>query len=210
MKKMTKKIISILSIFCLVVIGADAFAVKSGDPAPDFELVSSDGKTVKLSDNKGKIVVLEWLNYGCPFVKKHYSPEVKNMQNLQSKYTGQGVVWYSIISSAKGKQGHSTAAEANKDRKEHGSAATAVLLDEKGTVGRLYGAKTTPHMYIVDGTGKLVYQGAIDDRPTSEPADIKGARNYVSEALDHLMDKKQAGKPLAVSASNPYGCGVKY
>jgi hypothetical protein len=128
------------------------------------------------------------------------------MQALQEKYTGEGVVWFSVISSAPGKQGHSTPAEAEADRKKMGSSATAVILDEKGELGRLYGAQTTPHMFVIDPSGKLVYQGAIDDKPSTDLADVKGARNYVSSALDAV----KAGKPVAVGQTKSYGCSVKY
>jgi hypothetical protein len=148
--------------------------------------------------------VLEWLNYGCPFVKKHYNG--KNMQALQKEYTAKGVVWLSVISSAKGKQGYGTPAQAEKDRKAHGSLATAVVLDPEGTLGRLYGAQTTPHMFVIDASGKLAYQGAIDDKPSTDPASLKGARSYVREALDAEL----AGRAPAVTQTKSYGCGVKY
>jgi len=184
-----------------------AFAVESGKPAPDFTGKTSDGKTVKLSQYKGKnVVVLEWLNYGCPFVKKHY--DSKNMQELQAKYTakGQDVIWLSVISSAPGKQGHSTPKQAEADRKKMGSGATAVILDEKGEIGQAYGAKVTPHMYVIDKEGVLVYQGAIDDKATADVKDIDGARNYVTEALEAIGNKK----PVEMAQTTAYGCSVKY
>lgn len=202
-----------ITIICLLALMAipHAFAVKNGDLAPDFELSNQDGKKVKLSDLKGKIVVLEWLNHGCPFVKKHYDPKFKNMQNLQKRYTANSnLVWYSIISSAPGKQGHSTPKEALKEKQDKDSNATAVLLDVDGKVGRLYDAKTTPHMFIIDGSGKLVYQGAIDDKPTSSIEDIPAAKNYVSAALDVLLDPKAKDKKIEVGSTSPYGCSVKY
>jgi peroxiredoxin len=197
MKKMLACLLALL-------IAPAAFALETGKAAPDFTAKASNGKTVKLSDYKGKTVVLEWLNYGCPFVKKHY--ESKNMQNLQKKYTGEGVVWISVISSAPGKQGYADAKQAEADKATHGSNATAILLDEKGEVGKAYGALTTPHMYVIDKSGKLVYQGAIDDKASTEVADVKAATNYVSAALDAT----KAGKPVAVSQTKAYGCGVKY
>lgn len=194
------------TLLCLLalLIAPAAFALETGKAAPDFAVKASNGKTVKLSEYKGKTVVLEWLNYGCPFVKKHY--ESKNMQGLQKKYTGDGVVWLSVISSAPGKQGHGDAKQAEADKAAHGSHATAILLDEKGEMGKAYGALTTPHMYVIDKAGKLVYQGAIDDKASTELADVKSATNYVSAALDAT----KAGKPVAVSQTKAYGCGVKY
>ncbi len=181
-----------------------AFAVQTGSPAPDFSVMDSSGKTVKLSDYKGKTVVLEWLNHGCPFVKKHY--ESHNMQDLQKKYTGKGVVWLSVISSAPGKQGHGDGAKVEEERKKLHANPTAILLDEKGVMGKAYGAETTPHMFVISKDGKLVYQGAIDDKPSTEKEDVKVAKNYVSAALDSTL----AGKPVAVAQTKAYGCSVKY
>jgi peroxiredoxin len=182
-----------------------AFAAKVGEKAPDFKLPSSEeGKQVSLGDFKDKYVVLEWLNHGCPFVRKHY--DSGNMQDLQEEITGKGVVWLSIVSSAPGKQGHSSAEEAEEAREENESAATAVLLDEEGTVGQAYGAKTTPHMFVIDPKGTLIYAGAIDDKPSVKTADVKGAKNYVREALAEAM----AGKEVTTSSTKPYGCSVKY
>jgi peroxiredoxin len=188
----------------LALTAAPAFALESGSPAPDFKAATSQKKEVKLSDYKGKTVVLEWLNYGCPFVKKHYRG--KNMQQVQADYTKKGVVWLSVISSAEGKQGYAGPEQAEKDRKEHESRATAVILDPKGEVGRLYGAQTTPHMFVIDPKGKLAYQGAIDDKPSAEPDTLKGAHNYVSDALDAVL----AGKPVSKATTKSYGCSVKY
>lgn len=178
--------------------------VENDKPAPDFELKSSAGKTVKLSDYKDKYVVLEWTNQQCPFVKKHYGPA--NMQELQKKYTQKGVVWLSICSSAPGKQGHQTANGWNHTIKDMKMSATAVLLDEDGKVGKLYGAKTTPHMFIIAPNGTLIYQGAIDSIKSPRSSDISSATNYVAEALDAHMDGKQVPNPI----TKPYGCGVKY
>lgn len=175
-----------------------------GQAAPDFTLVDSNGKTHTLASFKGKHVVLEWLNHGCPYVKKHYSGG--NMQAMQAEFVGKDVVWLSIISSAEGKQGYSTPEKANKDAADKGAKATAILLDPKGDVGKLYGAKTTPHMFVVNPTGMLVYKGAIDSVKSADADDIAGATNYVREALAASM----AGKPVTTAETKPYGCSVKY
>ena len=172
--------------------------------APDFKLKDTNGKEHSLSDFKGKYVVLEWNNFGCPFVKKHYNS--KNMQQLQKKYTGKDVVWLTINSSAPGKEGHFSSEELNKKIKEQDANMTAYLIDEKGTVGKTYGAKTTPHMYIVNPEGTLVYAGGIDDIASTDTNDIKKAKNYVAAALDEAM----AGKKIETKTSQPYGCSVKY
>lgn len=188
----------------LIAVSAGAKEPAIGAKAPDFTLTDSNGKKQSLSDYKGKFVVLEWINHGCPFVKKHY--ETNNMQGLQKEATGKGVIWLSIASSAEGKQGHLTADEWNKANEEHGSAPTAVLLDPSGAVGKKYGAKTTPHMYVINPEGKLVYKGAIDDKPSYKNSDVPGAKNYVRAALDEAM----AGKPVTVASTESYGCSVKY
>lgn len=179
-------------------------AVQVNQPAPDFTLPSADGASHSLSDFRGKVVVLEWLNYGCPFVQKHY--DSGNMQALQKRYTGEDVVWLSINSSAPGKQGHSSPAEAAALTAEHDAAPTAVLLDPEGEVGKMYGARTTPHMYIIDPDGDLVYNGAIDDKPTTDQADVEGAENYVVAALGQVME----GQQPELQTTKPYGCSVKY
>jgi peroxiredoxin len=179
-------------------------APEIGKPAPDFSAVDSNGKAVKLSDYKGKIVVLEWTNDGCPYVQKHYSS--KNMQTLQKEETAKGIVWLTVISSAPGEQGYLKGDEANKLTKSRGAAPTAVLLDPEGKVGRLYDARTTPHMFIVNPEGSLVYMGGIDDKPTTNPADIKTAKNFVRAALDSVA----AGKQVERAITRPYGCSVKY
>ncbi len=178
--------------------------VVNGQPAPDFELKDSAGQAHKLSGFKGKYVVLEWVNHGCPFVVKHYDSQ--NMQGLQKESTGKGVVWLSICSSAEGKQGYNTAGEWQKVNQEKGFAGSALLLDTDGTVGRQYGAKTTPHMYVVNPEGTLIYQGAIDDKPSTDQDDIPGAKNYVRAALAEAM----AGQAVSQGQTKPYGCGVKY
>jgi hypothetical protein len=175
-----------------------------GEKAPDFTATDSNGKSHILGSYKGKIVVLEWLNHQCPFVKKHYGSG--HMQELQKTYTGKGIIWLSVISSAPGKQGYLTPEEANSVTKEKGAAPTAVLLDPQGVIGKLYGAKTTPHMFIINAEGVLVYNGAIDDTPSTDLADIATAKNYVQSALDKLL----AGKPVSEATSQPYGCSVKY
>lgn len=186
-------------------------AVEIGKPAPDFSLPGIDGKTYSLAAQRGKIVVLEWVNYECPFVKKHYGSG--NMQALQKKYAalrdekkGSKVVWLAINSSAAGKQGNYAAKDWPLIAKEKGSAATTVLLDPGGKVGHAYDAATTPHMFVIDAKGTLAYAGAIDDKPTADPRDVKKARNHVSSALDELL----AGKPVSVATSTAYGCAVKY
>lgn len=178
--------------------------LRPGAKAPDFTLPDSRGETRALSDARGKVVVLEWLNHGCPFVKKHYN--TGNMQKLQADAVKRGAVWYSVISSAPGKQGYSTPKEAEQDRKEKKSNATAVLLDPEGRVGRLYGARTTPHLFVIDAEGRVAYMGAIDSKPTTDPSDIEDAENYVAAALDAVF----AGKKPDPASTKPYGCSVKY
>jgi peroxiredoxin len=193
----------ILSLLLLMA-SFSVLALDAGKMAPDFSLKGHDGKTYKLSDFKGKHVVLEWYNVGCPFVKKHYEPG--NMQKLQADYTKKGIVWLQVVSSAPGKQGHVTQEEAKKLVKEQKANSTALLMDPNGKVGKMYDAKTTPHMYIINPQGKLVYQGAIDSMPTTDSDDIPKARNYVTEALDALMK----GKTVKVAQTKAYGCSVKY
>ncbi len=175
-----------------------------GNAAPAFTLTDTKGKQHNLADFKGKYVVLEWVNFGCPFVKKHYGSG--NMQQTQKRAVDRGVVWLSVCSSAEGKQGHMAAADWNKEIAARKMASTAVLIDESGDVGTSYGAKTTPHMYIINPDGVLIYKGAIDDKPTTDQDDIPGARNYVLAALDESM----AGKPVSTASTTPYGCSVKY
>lgn len=178
--------------------------VKTGASAPDFKLQSADGKTHRLSDFKGKYVVLEWVNFGCPFVRKHY--DSKNMQNLQKKWTDKDVVWLSVCSSAPGKQGYYDQKGALKQAKSEGSKATAYLLDSDGKVGRAYGAKATPHMFVIDPEQTVIYQGAIDSIRSFKQSDIPKADNYVDDALQAAM----AGKEVANGTTNAYGCSVKY
>ncbi len=175
-----------------------------GKAAPNFSLPDTNGKTRSLSDLKGKYVVLEWYQPDCPFVRKHYRSG--NMQALQKEYTAKGVTWLTIDSSAPGEEGNYPAARLNEIAAQDGSARTALLLDPAGEVGRLYGAKTTPDMYIIDPKGILVYKGAIDNKRSTDLADVKTATNYVQVALDAAM----AGKTVSTTATQPYGCSVKY
>ncbi|GAA4764786.1 thioredoxin family protein [Stakelama sediminis] len=176
----------------------------NGRHAQNFALTDMHGKTVHLSDYLGKVVVLEWNNPGCPFVQKHYRSG--NMQKTQATARESGVVWLTVNSGAPGKQGHMNGAEAQQFVSSQKATPTHYLLDPKGVVGHAYAAKTTPHMYIVDSDGTLVYQGGIDDKPTADPADIAGARNHVLAALKEI----RAGQPVSVAETRPYGCSVKY
>jgi peroxiredoxin len=194
-----------LALGCAVALpGRAAAEAIVGQPAPAFTLTDTTGAQRSLSDYQGKLVVLEWLNHDCPFVRKHYGSG--NMQKLQKRYTDQGVVWLSINSSAPGKQGNYPPDKANELTQEKHASPTAVLLDPDGTVGKAYGAKTTPHMFVIDQKGTLVYAGGIDDKPSTDPADVATARNHVDVALTETM----AGKPVSVATSTPYGCSVKY
>jgi peroxiredoxin len=188
----------------LATLAIPALAVAPGTTAPDFKGTDSNGVQHSLSEYRGKYVVLEWANKGCPYDQKHYLSG--SMENLQKEWTAKGVVWLSVISSAPGEQGYVTPTEENNYIKTMHVASTAVLLDPTGSIGRLYEAKTTPHMFVIDPTGKLIYQGAIDDKPTTEQEDLKTAHNYLNEALTNSM----AGKPIPVASTRPYGCSVKY
>lgn len=178
--------------------------VMTGASAPDFSLTDTKGVTHQLSSFAGKVVLLEWSNPDCPFVKKFY--DAKAMQAWQAEYSSKGVVWIMINSSAAGKQGHFSPEELDARLATEGFAGTAVLRDPDGKVGRLYGAQTTPHIYVIDAKGKLVYQGAIDDKPTASSADIPLARNYAVMALDEVL----AGKEVSFPSTKSYGCTVKY
>ncbi len=202
-----KKIFSFVSMLLTLASLTSLFAADKAEidkPAPNFTLTDSNGNEHSLSDFEGKYVVLEWINFDCPFVKKHYDGD--NMQMLQKKYTEKDVVWLAICSSAEGKQGYFDNDEINKRIADHNAAMTGYLIDESGEVGKMYAAKTTPHMYIIDMEGVLVYAGGIDDRKSTSIADIKGATNYVSQALDELLAEKE----VSVKVSSPYGCSVKY
>ena len=187
-----------------MVVARPVSAAKVGEKAPDFSVTDSNGKTHTLSDFKGKWVVLEWHNQGCPYVKKHYNSG--NMQKLQKEWTAKGVVWLSVVSSAQGQQGYVTPAQANAYLAEQKAAPTAVLLDPMGTMGQAYGAKTTPHMFVISPEGLLLYNGAIDDKPTTDISDVPTANNFLSAALGEAM----AGKAVVMPTSKPYGCSVKY
>jgi peroxiredoxin len=191
---------------CMVgmVAGLACAAPEIGKPAPVFSGKGSDGKDYKLADYKGKFVVLEWYNKDCPFIHKHY--DSANMQMLQSGYAKKGVIWFEIQSSAPGHEGYMTAAEAQENRAQSMSRAVATLLDPEGDIARLYSAKTTPHMFVIDPKGILIYQGAIDDHNSTDASDISKSKNYVAAALDEAM----AGKPVSVASTHPYGCSVKY
>ena len=177
---------------------------QSWPAAPTFTGKDSQGKTVSLSEYRGKYVVLEWTNRDCPFTKKQY--DSGNMQALQKEWTGKGVVWLTVLSSAKNEDGYLDAAGENAQIERVHADPTAAILDPSGEIGKLYGAKTTPHMFIIDPQGKLIYAGAIDDKATTDVADVKGAKNYVSAALTEAM----AGQPVQVASTRPYGCSVKY
>lgn len=181
-----------------------AAQARIGGQAPAFSLTDTSGKAVSLADFKGKTVVLEWTNHDCPYVRKHYNGN--NMQALQKKWTGQGVVWLTVISSEPGSQGFVTAAEANKLTTDRGAAPSAVLFDPKGSAGRAYGAQTTPHMYIIKGDGTLAYMGGIDDKATTRLDDLKTAKNFVDAALSEVA----GGKAVSVPTSRAYGCTIKY
>jgi peroxiredoxin len=186
------------------VVALSAYAIRVGSPAPAFTGTDTNGRTQSLSEYRGKFVVLEWTNKDCPYTKKQY--DSGNMQSLQKQWTAKGVVWFTILSSAPGEQGHMTASEENAWLSKIHANPTAAILDPSGMIGHAYEAKTTPHMFIIDPTGKLIYDGAIDDHPTTDPADVPASKNYVSAALTQAA----AGQPVAVAYTRPYGCSVKY
>jgi peroxiredoxin len=181
-----------------------ARAATVGQAAPAFTGTDSQGKTRSLQQYRGKYVVLEWTNRDCPYTKKQY--DSGNMQALQREWTAKGVVWLTVLSSAPNEDGYLTASQENAQMERVHAHPTAAILDPKGEIGRLYGAKTTPHMFVIDPQGKLIYAGAIDDKPTTDTTDVKGAKNYVSAALTEAM----AGQPVQVASTRPYGCSVKY
>lgn len=199
-----KRTIIAIAVMTATVCGACAQDAEQPKTAPDFILKDIEGKQHKLSDYAGKFVVLEWINHDCPFVRKQY--DSGNMQRLQKQYTEKGVVWLSVNSSAPGKQGHFPPDTWQKKVKEKGATPTAVLLDPKGEVGRQYGAKTTPHMFVVNPHGKLIYRGAIDDDTSADPKKVLKAKNYVAAAVDAAM----AGRQIEVKETRSYGCSVKY
>ncbi|MBN8504350.1 MAG: thioredoxin family protein [Burkholderiales bacterium] len=179
-------------------------AATVGQPAPAFTVADTSGKAVNLADFKGKTVVLEWTNPGCPFVQKHYKPS--NMQNTQRGATGDGVVWLTVSSTNPQAKDYKKPAELAAWMGEQKAAATHTLMDDDGKVGKAYGARTTPHLYVINPAGTLVYAGAIDSKPTGNPADIATATNYVNQALGEL----KAGKAISQPTSQPYGCSIKY
>ena len=184
--------------------GGLAASPEVGQRAPDFSGVDTSGKSWSLGELKGKLVILEWTNHDCPYVRKHY--ESGNMQALQKEAADAGYVWLSVISSAPGKQGHVSASEADELTRSRGAAPAAVLLDEQGDIGRAYGARTTPHMYLIDQEGILRYMGGIDDIRSTDPADVPKARNHVRAAMADIA----AGRSVAAAVTPPYGCSVKY
>jgi peroxiredoxin len=194
--------------FAIAVLALSASAViaapQIGAPATAFHATTADGNSVSLDRYKGRIVILEWVNEGCPYVKKHYGSG--SMQSLQKEMTAKGHVWLTVATSAPGKQGYMDAMRARAWKSEKGAAPSAILLDPKGVIGRSYEAKTTPHMFVIDAKGAVVYMGAIDDKPSADPATLKDARNYVRAAVGDIA----AGRAVAEPVSKPYGCDVKY
>jgi peroxiredoxin len=183
---------------------AVAFAATPGQPAPDFTITDAAGKPVKLADQRGKFVVLEWTNPECPFVQKHY--DSGNMQGLQKEFTGRNVVWLSVNSTNRSHGEFKPGAEMTRWMSSHKAAPSAVLIDDTSSAGRAYSARTTPHMFVIDPQGKVVYAGAIDDKRSADPADAKTANNFVRAALTESL----AGKAVTVAQTRPYGCSVKY
>lgn len=181
-----------------------ATAPRVGAPAPAFSAVTAEGETVSLSDFEGRTVIMEWTNHECPFVQKHY--DSGNMQSLQKRLTADGTVWLTVISSAPGEQGHVSGEQANALTRERKAAPTHILLDEDGEVGRLYAAKTTPHMFVIDEAGVLRYAGAIDTIRSTDVADVPRADNYVAAAVASVKD----GMKVVTPQTAPYGCSVKY
>jgi len=192
------------AILTLAMAGAATASPAIGQPAPEFRLPDSNGAEHDLTAYRGSYVVLEWTNHECPFVRKHYGSG--NMQKLQKESTAQNIVWLSIISSAPGEQGYVTPEEANALTRDRDASPTAVLMDPEGTVGKLYAARTTPHMYIIDPEGRLIYMGGIDDKPSTRLSDVDTAKNYVRVALAQAT----SGKPVSEAVTRPYGCSVKY
>jgi peroxiredoxin len=203
LKKLTPMLPLMLA---LSLAGAAAYAATAtvGQAAPAFSATDASGKTVSLADLKGKTVVLEWLNPECPYVRKHY--DSANMQATQKAATGKGIVWLSVNSTHAGHEDFKKPAEMLAWTQKQGAAPSATLMDSEGKIGRAYGARTTPHMYVIDAKGSLVYAGGIDDKPSSNPADVKTAKNHVNAALADIA----AGKPVAQPVTRPYGCSVKY
>lgn len=203
---MLNKITTICSLMLLALAPtmANASSAITGEKAPEFEFTDTNGTHHNITDFHGKNVVLEWTNHHCPFVIKHY--DTRNMQTLQKESTDGGAIWISIVSSAEGKQGHITTEAANEIVTQNGAHPTYKILDEKGEIGKLYGASTTPHMFVIDAKGILAYQGAIDDNSSHKADAVKGANNHVRAALSDL----NAGHAVKTATTKPYGCGVKY
>ena len=203
-----KLVLAVISIIVILLadvrLAATAPGPAPGQPAPGFSGTDAGGRAVSLADYRGSIVVLEWTNHDCPFVRRHY--DTGNMQTLQKQATKDGVVWLTIVSSAAGEQGYVTGKEADALTVSRSAAPTAVVLDPSGEIGRAYGAKTTPHMFVIDTAGTLVYMGAIDDQPRNFGADPARANNYVRAALTAV----KSGQPVAIAVTQPYGCAVKY
>lgn len=200
----SKILFSTLAVSALAVAAPASAKIATGSNVSDMTVTDSNGVQHNLSDFAGKKVVLEWTNEGCPYVKKHYSTD--NMQKTQAMAKTDGAVWLSVISSAPGKQGYKTPEEANAWKVEQEAEIAAIVLDPEGKMGKTFAAKTTPHMYIIDESQTLVYQGAIDDNSSANPATVEGAKNYVLAAMENL----KAGEAVAVSDTPPYGCSVKY
>jgi peroxiredoxin len=204
MKTFTKSLVFAGALTAAFAINVVRASVEIGKPAPDFTLTDIAGKAHKLSDYKGKVIVLEWTNSGCPLVQKHYNSG--NMQKTQRAAAADGAVWLQINSGHPGAQGDLSNEEAAAWLKKKGAKVTASFRDQSGKVGRMYGAQTTPHMYVINQDGTLVYNGAIDSIPSADQADIAKATNYVLAALEAV----KAGKPVEKAATKPYGCNVKY
>ena len=202
--KIVPSLASAAALALALVPGAAFAQAVVGSPAAAFTATDSHGQSHSLDQYHGKYVVLEWHNQGCPYTRKHYVSG--NMQSLQKEWTAKGVIWFTVISSAPGQQGYVTDSDENAYLAQMHADPSAVLMDADGKLGHLYGAKTTPEMYVIDPNGKLIYEGAIDDRPTPDVSDIKGADNYLSDALTEAM----AGKPVVHSYTRSYGCSVKY
>ncbi|MCX7880759.1 MAG: thioredoxin family protein [Ignavibacteria bacterium] len=201
---MLRKIILVMTFLSILLTMAYSQEAKIDKDAPDFKLQDINGMEVILSDYFGKVIVLEWINFDCPFVKKHY--ESGNLPKLQAEYKDKGVVWFAICSSAPGKEGNLPKGEIRKRLSQYNSKILFYLIDEDGKVGKMYGAKTTPHIFIIDKNGKLVYSGAVDDKPSTKVEDIEKSKNYVREVVDALL----AGKVPTIKTTKPYGCSVKY
>ncbi len=206
MMKPSKPILPVAGLALFTALASSTLAAmpEVGAPAPAFSVTDTKGEVWTLDHLKGRPAILEWTNHDCPFVRKHYDSD--NMQRLQRQAADQEVLWLSVISSAPGKQGHVSPDDADALTASRKATPTAVLIDESGTMGRDYGASTTPHLYMIDAEGALIYMGGIDDRPTADVADIDGATNYIDQALAEL----QAGQALSVPVTRPYGCSVKY